>query len=295
MLGPACAAARPRTVMPGAPARSRTAARGVYSGPGVTEAARSRAERRGKGRRPTLSTQESKNSRAACRAEPKEHSSMNCENICVRSSCEYSLWLERSRDLRKPGGAGRGRGGCQASLPQRLPPEPLPWPRPRGIPAITAIISWALLAQPAHPPGRRLSPQRQGPMESRSSVPTLSDRASPRPLSPKRPLPMGVAHHRHPCAQPKPRVPGGAGPRPRRLCPLLLPSPEGCVAQSWCPRMCLPSEGPSNWVGPVPGAGPPTRPSPSRDEFSLPCRKKRLSTSRAPSEGAMVSGRRKSR
>lgn len=208
-VGPACAAARPRTVMPGAPARSRTAARGVYSGPGVTEAARSRAERRGKGRRPTLSTQESKNSRAACRAEPKEHSSMNCENICVRSSCEYSLWLERSRDLRKPGGAGRGRGGCQASLPQRLPPEPLPWPRPRGIPAVTAIISWALLAQPAHPPGRRLSPQRQGPMESRSSVPTLSDRASPRPLSPKRPLPMGVAHHRHPCAQPKPRVPGG--------------------------------------------------------------------------------------
>lgn len=31
---------------------------------------------------------------------------MNCENICVCSSWEYSLWLERSRDLRKPGGSG---------------------------------------------------------------------------------------------------------------------------------------------------------------------------------------------
>lgn len=57
----------------------------------------------------TLSTQESKNSRAACRAEPNEHSSMNCENICVRSSWEYSLWLERSRDLRKPAGQECGR------------------------------------------------------------------------------------------------------------------------------------------------------------------------------------------
>lgn len=36
---------------------------------------------------------------------------MNCENICVRSSWQYSLWLERSRDLRKPGGAGRGVAG----------------------------------------------------------------------------------------------------------------------------------------------------------------------------------------
>lgn len=27
---------------------------------------------------------------------------MNWENICVCSSWEYSLWLERSRDLRKP-------------------------------------------------------------------------------------------------------------------------------------------------------------------------------------------------
>lgn len=152
---------------------------------------------------------------------------MNCENICVRSSCEYSLWLERSRDLRKPGGAGRGRGGCQASLPQRLPPEPLPWPRPRGIPAITAIISWALLAQPAHPPGRRLSPQRQGPMESRSSVPTLSGllrgHCPQRDLCPWEWLTTGI-----PVPNPSPGFPGGwttatsslspPPSKPRRVC-----------------------------------------------------------------------------
>lgn len=36
---------------------------------------------------------------------------MNCENICVCSSCEYSLWLERSRDLRKPEGMRSGQAG----------------------------------------------------------------------------------------------------------------------------------------------------------------------------------------
>lgn len=76
----------------------------------------------------TLSTQESKNSRAAWRAEPKEHSSMNCENICVCSSWEYSLWLERSRDLRKPGGSGWVTKGlpqfsiCHSPLPLYLYP-----------------------------------------------------------------------------------------------------------------------------------------------------------------------------
>lgn len=56
---------------------------------------------------------------------------MNCENICVCSSCEYSLWLERSRDLRKPEGVrtGQGRG-----LPGFLP-RPPPSRTPLGLPA----------------------------------------------------------------------------------------------------------------------------------------------------------------
>lgn len=73
----------------------------------------------------TLSTQESKNSKAACRAEPKEHSSMNWENICVCSSWEYSLWLERSRDLRKPEGVRRGSGAGLPWLPQLSDHSPL--------------------------------------------------------------------------------------------------------------------------------------------------------------------------
>ena len=97
-----CAAQATCCLTPGAPA-SPHVRYSVYIG--VTETAERGAE--GTKRRDdpnTLSTQESKNSRAACRAEPKEHSSMNWENICVCSSWEYSLWLERSRDLRKPDG-----------------------------------------------------------------------------------------------------------------------------------------------------------------------------------------------
>lgn len=46
---------------------------------------------------------------------------MNCENICVRSSWQYSLWLERSRDRRKPGGGGSwGSWGSAGSLPHGL-------------------------------------------------------------------------------------------------------------------------------------------------------------------------------
>lgn len=50
---------------------------------------------------------------------------MNCENICVCSSWEYSLWLERSRDLRKPGGSGRVTKGLpQFSICHSPPPPP---------------------------------------------------------------------------------------------------------------------------------------------------------------------------
>lgn len=47
---------------------------------------------------------------------------MNWENICVCSSCEYSLWLERSRDLRKPEGVRMGQGpGYQGYHSHLLP------------------------------------------------------------------------------------------------------------------------------------------------------------------------------
>lgn len=64
------------------------------------------------------------------------------------------------------------------------------------------------------------------------------------------------------------------------------------------------SEGTRNRMVPLPSrlphgarplARPPATPSSSKARPPLPCRKKRLSTSRAPSEGAWVSGRRKSR
>lgn len=96
-----------------------------------------------KGASPTLSTQESKNSRAAWRAEPKEHSSMNWENICVRSSCEYSLWLERSRDLRKSEWGERDRGQVPGTPLPLCPSDPLSW----------------LLAQLAHLPQMSLTNQ----------------------------------------------------------------------------------------------------------------------------------------
>lgn len=52
---------------------------------------------------------------------------MNCENICVCSSWEYSLWLERSRDLRKPGGVREGHKGITTVLylPQPSPSSSL--------------------------------------------------------------------------------------------------------------------------------------------------------------------------
>lgn len=85
---------------------------------------------------------------------------MNCENICVRSSWQYSLWLARSRDLRKPGGV-RVAG---VSRPHRGPsPHGLSWAPQAGRP-------WVQSTSPVGPSlasvctqGLRLGSLKSGP------------------------------------------------------------------------------------------------------------------------------------
>lgn len=135
---------------------------------------------------------------------------MNCENICVCSSCEYSLWLERSRDLRKPEGMrmGRGRGEITGFLPRHTPREPLSWS-----PAQRSSHLFGPSDTTPHSKQTGSAPQHHGPFCLSVLPPSLW--GFPKAVSLKRDLPMGAAH-------PKPKAPEDRATAGSPLCSYSL-------------------------------------------------------------------------